>query len=218
MTRNRPAPSEPVSFENKSIRLYVTIQGVLVGLGGMIHGIAETLQGSRPTEGLWLVSIGAFSLIPNYLATGIVAILVGACLLVWTIGAIHTQHGPTVFLILSITLFMVGGGVAQIVFFLIAWGVSTQIHQPLTWWRKTLPESFRKQLAKGWWLNFAAGYLFLSVGIFIWLILTPPGAEYKDPVMQYICWASLLVGLVFQFLTIVSGFARDIQKQVEGVS
>jgi hypothetical protein len=214
MTHNKFTPSEQVPLNN-GIKLYVTIQGILVGLGGMIHGIAETLQGNHPTEGLWLVSIGAFTLIPNYLATGITAIIVGLCILVWTIGAIQIKHGPTVFLILSITLFMVGGGVAQIVFFLIAWGVSTQIHQPLTWWRRT-SEPFRQQLARMWWLNFTVGYLFLFVGIAIWLFLTPPGAAYKDPVMQYICWASLLVGLVFQFLTIVSGFARDIQKQVEG--
>ena len=45
----------------------------------------------------------------------------------------------------------------------------------------------------------------------IWLVVTPPGAEYKDPVAQYICWVSLLIGLIFQGLTIVSGFARDAQ-------
>jgi hypothetical protein len=217
MTHNKFTPSEQVPLNN-GIKLYVTIQGILVGLGGMIHGIAETLQGNHPTEGLWLVSIGAFTLIPNYLATGITAIIVGLCILVWTIGAIQIKHGPTVFLILSITLFLVGGGVAQVVFFLIAWSVSTQIHQPLTSWRRILSEPVRKQLAKMWWLNFAAGYLFLSIGIFIWLVLTPPGAEYKDPVMQYTCWASLLIGLVFQLLTIVSGFARDVQKLVEEAS
>ena len=200
-------------IENRSIRLYVTIQGILGGLVGMIHGFAGTQQGNRPTEGSWLVSIGAFTLIPNYLVTGIAAILVGLCILFWTIGFIHTKHGATVFLILSIASFLVGGGVAQVVFFLIAWGVATQIRQPLAWWRKTLSESFRKRLAKGWQLNFAAGYLFLLIGVVIWLVWTPPGAAYKDPLAQYICWASLLIGLVFQVLTIVSGFARDIQRQ-----
>ncbi len=179
----------------------------------MIHGGAEVLQGNRPTEGLVLDSIGAFTLIPNYLATGIVAVLVGLCLIVWTIRFIHTKHGTTVFLILSIALFLVGGGVAQVLFFVVAWGVGTQIRQPLTWWRKTLSESLRKQLAQWWWLSFAAGYLFLFIGIVIWLVFTPPGAAYKDPVMQYILWANLLVGIVFQFLTIVAGFARDIQRQ-----
>ena len=69
MTHNNPE----IPFENGSLRLYVTIQGVMVGLAGMIHGFAETLQGNRPTEGRLLVDVGAFTLIPNYLATGIAA-------------------------------------------------------------------------------------------------------------------------------------------------
>lgn len=201
--------------ENRSTRLYVTLQGIIVGLGGMIHGAAETLQGNRPTEGLFLGDVGAFTLIPNYLATGIAAILVGLSVIVWTIGFIRAKHWATVFLLLSAALFLVGGGVAQTVFFLIAWGVGTRIRQPLNWWRKTLSEPLRNRLAKSWRFNFAAGYFFLSIGIFIWLVLIPPGTMYKDPVMQYICWASLLIGLVFQCLTIVSGFARDIQSQDE---
>jgi hypothetical protein len=202
-----------VPIENHSLRLYVTIQGVLGGLAGMIHGFAEISQGNRPTEGLWLVSVGAFTLIPNYLATGIVAMLVGLCVLIWTLRFIQTKHGATVFLILSILSFLVGGGVAQVVFFLIAWGVATQIRQPLTWWRKTLSTAVRERLARGWWMNFSAGYFFLTIGVFIWLVLTPPGAEYKNHLAQYICWASLLIGLVFQVLTILSGFASDILCQ-----
>lgn len=200
-------------IENRSLRLYVTIQGVLGGLAGMVHGFAEILQGNRPTEGPWLVSIGALTLIPNYLATGMAAMFIGLCVLVWTVGFIHTKHGATVFLILSMALFLVGGGVMQVLFFLIAWGVAIQIRQPLTWWRTALPETMKKQLAKGWRLNFAAGYVFFFAAIAIWLVLTPPGAEYKDPVSQSVLWASLLVSLVFQVLTIVSGFARDILRQ-----
>lgn len=215
MTRNIFVQNASISWKNSSIKLYVIIQGVLVGLGGIIHGVAEVLQGNRPTEGLLLDSIGAFTLIPNYLATGVAAIFVGLAVLVWTIGFIRTKHWATVFLILSIALFLTGGGVAQVFLFLVAWGVGTQIHQPLTWWRKTLSEPFRKQLAKWWGLSFAAGYFFMFVGVAIWLVLTPPGATYKDPVMQYVCWASLLIGLVFQFFTIISGIARDIERQNE---
>ncbi len=65
MTRSQPT-------ENYCTRLDVTIQGTLVGLAGVIHGGAEVIQGNRPTEGWVLNSIGAFTLIPNYLATGIV--------------------------------------------------------------------------------------------------------------------------------------------------
>ena len=199
--------------ENQSIRLYVTIQGILGSLAGMIHGTAETMKGNRPTEGLWLVSIGAFALIPNYLVTGIAAMLVGVCILVWTLGFIQTKHGALVFLILSTVLFLVGGGVMQVLFFLIGWSVATQIRQPLTWWRNVLPDILKKQMAKGWQLNFAAGYFFFFVAIAIWLVLTPPGAEYKDPISQYILWICLFISIVFQVMTIVSGFARDILRQ-----
>ena len=198
---------------NQSTRLYVTIQGILGGLAGMIHGFAEISQGNRPTGGQWLVSVGAFTLIPNYLATGIAAMLVGLCVLVWTLGFIQSKYGATVFLILATTLFLVGGGVMQVLFFLIAWSVATQICQPLTWWRKSLSAAFRQRLARGWRLNFVAGYVFFFIAIAIWLVLTPPGAEYKDPVNQYILWICLSISILFQLLTIVSGFARDILRQ-----
>ena len=199
---------------NQHAWLYVTVQGILISLAGIIHGVSETLQGNRPTEGMLLKDVGAFTLIPNYLFTGIAVILVSLCILVWTIGFIRTKHGATVFLILSLTLFFVGGSIGVVVVFLIAWGVATQIRQPLNWWRKTLSESSRRQLAKLWRLNFAAGYFFLSIGVFIWLVFTPPWMAYEDkaPVMLYLSWASLLIGLVFQVMTIVSGFAKDIEE------
>jgi len=213
MTATVKAPKQNIPLENRSTRLYVTIQGILGGLIAMIHGISEVLQGNRPTGGNWLVSIGAFTLIHNYLFTGVVAILVGLGLLVWTAGWIHTRHGAAVFLLISVILFLVGGGVAQVAFFLIAWAVALQIRRPLEGWRRRIPGPKREQLANRWKWYFTAGYVFLAAGILIWLFLTPPGAATKDPVAQYLCWACLLVGLVFQLLTIVAGFARDIQRR-----
>ena len=66
------------------------------------------------------------------------------------IGFIQTRYGATVFLCLSILSFLVGGGVAQVVFFAIAWGVATQIRQPLAWWRKSLSGPLRRRFAGGW--------------------------------------------------------------------
>ena len=208
--------SDPkASFENRSTRLYVTIQGILGGLIGMIHGISEALQGDHPTGGVWLVSVGAFTLIYNYLVTGIAAIFISLCLIAWTLGWIHTRYGAIIFLLIAVLLFLVGGGVAQVIFFLIAWAVATQIRRPLDGWRSILSESERRNFAKNWRWYFVAGYFFLAVGILLWLFLIPPWVAYKDPVAQYICWASLLIGLFFQLLTIVAGFARDILLRKE---
>lgn len=200
--------------KNSSTRIYVLIQGILIGLGGIAHGVFETLQGNTPTGG-YLVHFGIFTLIPNYLITGIAAIIVGLSVIVWTIGFIHTKNGPVVFLALSILLFLVGGGVAIVPFFILTWGVSTRINQPLTWWRKVLLENLRKQLAQLWLAILISGYLFLLTAIGIWLVLSPPSAAYKAPtIIEYILWSFLCIGILWQPLIIVSGFARDIERQV----
>jgi len=76
-----------VGGQSKSaLRVLASTVGALVGLYGIEHGIFEVLQGDTPTEGLLIDAIGpaqefwpgatepAFSIIPNYLITGILAI------------------------------------------------------------------------------------------------------------------------------------------------
>ncbi len=187
--------------------------GLLAGFTGMIHGLYETFQGNTPTGGNVVASFGVFTLIQNYLFTGIAAIIVALTLAIWTIGFIHKKNGPIVFLILAILLFLVGGGVAIVFFTPVVWAASTRIDKPLTWWRKVLPENLRKLLARSWPAIFIIGSICLSIGIGIWLFLTPPGPSYKDPVLQSICWIFIGLGFLLQMLTIVSGFARDIERQ-----
>jgi len=114
---------------------------ILDGSAGVVHGLYETLRGYTPTGGFYLENFGAFSVIPNYLNTGIVVILVALSITLWTIGFIHKKNGATGLLVLTILLFFVGGGVAQFFFGLIAWGVSTRINSSLTWWKKVLSKS-----------------------------------------------------------------------------
>jgi hypothetical protein len=196
-------------------RLFVVIQGTIGGLAAMVHGIHEILIGNLPTAGLVFdYQTGAFSILPTYLISGIATICVSLALIVWTIGFIHRINGPAVFLLICILLFLVGGGIAQVGFFLIAWGVATRINRPLNAWRSDLSENARRRWANLWLPFFTAGYLFLLIGIASWLIATPPGTLYQEHVTEYLlCWSALLIGVIFQFLTIVSGFARDIEQQ-----
>ncbi len=99
-------------------------------------------------------------------------------------------------------------------FILITWGASTRINKPVTWWRKVLPEQGRKLLVHVWVALLIIGYVFLMIGIGIWLTVMPPGATNKAPIIAYaICWSSLSMGLVFQILTVIAGFARDGERQ-----
>ena len=204
-----------VEAKTNSTNAFVVVQGAVIGLIGIAHGIFATLQGNIPTGG-YLLSLGIFTIIPNYLATGIAAIVVGLALIVWTLGFVQRKNGSIIFLALSILLFLVGGAVAQFLFFIITWGASSQIKKPLTWWRNVLPETLIKRLAQSWLAIWICGYLFLFIAIAIWLTLSPPSVASKAPTFtQYILWLFLWMGIVFQPLTIISGFARDIEQSAK---
>jgi hypothetical protein len=194
---------------NRSTRIFAVILGVLTGLGGIFHGVFECLQGNEPARDI-LERIGAFTIIPNYLLTGLAAIFFGLLVIYWSIGCIHKKYGPLIYLLISISLFLTGGGIALIFGFLLTWGVATHINKPLTGWKKTLPEKLRKLLARFWLPFLISGFLLLSTGMAIWLIATPPGEIYQINIVDYICWSFLLTGLLFLLLTVISGFARDI--------
>ena len=200
--------------EINSTRLWLIVFGILDGSAGAVHGFYETLRGYTTTGRFYLENFGAFSVIPNYLITGMIVILVALSITLWTIVFIHKKNGPIVLLVLTILLFFVGGGVAQFFFGLIAWVVSTRINSPLTWWKKVLSKATRDLLAKRWLIFFVTGYFLLAFAIEIWLVLLPPGTNHNNvPTINYLCWSLLSVGLLFQLPTIIAGFARDIVRQ-----
>ena len=107
---------------NRVARIIVATLGSIFGFSGMGHGFFEILQGDVPTEGVFISAIGeaqrmwphgneyAVTLIPNFLISGITAMLVGLALIVWSIGFVHRKNG-------ALILLLAGGGVAQILFF-----------------------------------------------------------------------------------------------------
>ena len=198
-------------MHNLSTRIYAIIFGLLTGLGGAIHGIYEMLQGNTPTEGFALADIGAVSLIPNYFITGIAATITSLLVIVWTIGFLHKKHGPTMFILFSIILFLVGGGIGQVVIFLLAWAAATQIHTPLSWWDRILPLKGRKYLARFWFPILVCGSVIFIIGFGIWLFVIPPGELREITLIYYVCWSFLLGGILVLLIALVCGFARDLE-------
>jgi len=207
---------------NRATKIIVSTMGAMLGISGINHGFFETQQGNQPTNGLIIQAIGpaqrmwlhgteeAFTFIPNFLITGILAIMVSLAIIVWSIGFIDKKHGPTVFILLFILLVLVGGGIGQIIFFTVAWVVSTRINHPLTWWRKVLPENFRRILAKLWPVSLTFVSLLFLAALEIAIGGFVPGVN--DPEQKlHICWSFLGIGFGLYILTFVSGFANDIQ-------
>ena len=115
---NRANSSSSIWQQVNATRFIVATLGVLFALGGIDHGFFETLQGYTPTSGLIVQAIGvhnrmwvygtedAFTLIPNFLVSGIAAISVSLLITVWSIGFVHKKHGSLIFLCLFIALFL----------------------------------------------------------------------------------------------------------------
>ncbi len=206
---------------NKATKIIVATLGVIFGISGISHGFFEVLQGNAPTGGLFISAIGeaqkmwphgneyAFTLIPNFLMTGIAAMMVGLAIIVWSLGFVHKKNGPTVFFLLFVLLLLVGGGVAQILFFPLIWLVSTRINKPLAWWRKILPVKIQKPLGKLWLWFLIIGSALLVFVLEIAITGFVPAVSDPEAVLS-IMLSCLGMEVVVLPLAFVSGFAHDI--------
>lgn len=171
---NRDKPG----MRHDSIRIIATTVGVFFGLFSSInHGIFEYLQGNHPTSGFVINAIGethrfwlegtepAFTLIPNYMYTGIAAILVGIAIIIWSIWFLPAENGRTVYLGLFILSFLVGGGIGQVFFFVPAWAFATRIGKPLNWWRKVLPSRCWSFLSRTWVVTLVLATIGMLIGL-----------------------------------------------------
>jgi hypothetical protein len=213
---------------NRATRIIVSTVGVILGLSGVDHGIFEILQGNTPTHGPFIRAIGpeqimwkyggeeAFTIIPNFLLTGILATLVGISLIIWSVGFVHRKHGALVLLLLIVLLFLLGGGIAApIIFGPPTWAAATRIHKPLTWWQKALPKGLRGILAKLWPYTLTIGVVSMLIGLNIAITGNIPWTDISDPGrILNICWAFVFGGGWGMFmLSFICGFAADIEDQ-----
>ncbi|MCB0108192.1 MAG: hypothetical protein KDE53_19865, partial [Caldilineaceae bacterium] len=209
---------------NRATRINAAAVGVLFGIGGITHGIGEILQGNRPTGGLFINAIaagsrwtrwvegseGAFTLVPNFLLTGILAVLLGLAIIYWSLRRLHKPWGPGVYLLLFVLLFLVGGGIGQVIFFIPAWWVATRIHRPLTWWRKVLPPGFQKLLAALWPALLIIPLVSMTVALYLAVFGYVPGFANMARLLN-ITLAMVGVSWLLFLLAFVAGFAYDIR-------
>lgn len=215
-----------MTFYNKRTRITTSAIGVLLGLAGILnHGIFEVLQGNNPTDGYYIEAIGeahrfwihgtegAFTIIHNYLITGIGVILAGVAIVVWASKYIQVKGGTTVFLLLLMLMTLVGGGIGHILLFLPTWAFSTRIHKSLGWWERRLSAPLRKKLAALWKYSLAATMMswliLMELGIFGYF----PGQTDPDIVLN-IVFIFLFSSAILACLTFVCGFAGDIQDRI----
>lgn len=202
-------------------RITALVLCTLFGISGINHGLFEAMQGWKPTGGLVVQAIGAaqrmwphgteeaLTVVPNFLITGILAMCAGIAMIVWSISFLHKKHGTLMLLLLFTMLFLVGGGIAQVLFFLPTWAYSTRINKPLRWWKRILSGGAGKRLSSIWKWSLSACCLFFLLALEIAVFGFFPGITNQYTLL-YVCWGSLALSWILMNASFVSGFAYDI--------
>ncbi len=213
------------SFENlNATRIIASTIGVFFGLlSGVNHGYFELLQGNRSTNGLIIQAIGeaqrfwplgteeAFTLIPNFMITGLASMIVGFTVAIWSIWFLPIKHGRTVFLGLFILLFLVGGGIGQIFFFIPAWAFATRMDKPLTWWKKVLPPSTWSFLSKLWIVTLIVATIVMLIGLEMAIFGFFPGLTEPESI-QNTAMLFVLAAAILYILSFIAGFGHDLKR------
>lgn len=205
-------------------RVIVSTVGVLCGISGMEHGFFETLQGIAAPEKLLISAIGqanrfwpggtepALTIVPNFFMTGLLAMLAGLLVIIWSMGFVHRKYGSGVFFLLSLFQFLVGGGFAQIFLIPIITAAATQIGSPWKGLRDLLPGSSRHFLAILWVPLLIVFSVTLLASMFVAIFGFPPLLDLPSASVTnllYILGYSML-GLLP--LLVLAGLAQDVNE------
>jgi hypothetical protein len=199
----------------KATRIIASSFGIFAGFGGLEHGYFEMLQGNVRSESIMIASMGApcvpeeiwnlcepaMTIIPNFLVTGILAMVLGLVTMVWAATFVQRPHGGTVLALLSFGLLLFGGGIFPPVIGIIGGVIGTRINKPL----KKQPDPVWRMLAKLWpWT---------LVVFFVWLFGQFVIGYFFN---EFLMGTALLIPVLILGLLVVSilaGYGHDIQEQ-----
>lgn len=198
----------------KAIRIIAASFGIFAGFGGLEHGYFEILQGNVRPESIMIVSMGApcvpeeiwnacepaMTIIPNFLVTGILAMVLGLVTMVWAGAFVQRRLGGTILALLSFGLLLFGGGIFPPVIGIIGGVVGTRINTPL----KKKPGPVWRILAKLWpWM---------IVVFFVWLFgQFVIGYFFNEFLMENAVLIPILI-LGLLVVSILAGYGHDIQQ------
>jgi len=207
-----------------SVKTTASVFGVYAGILGMEHGYFEMLQGNVAPRSLKILAVSpselpfpfghepAMTVIPNFLITGILAIVVGLAIVAWSAVCLQNRYGAAILLLLSVVLLVVGGGFGPISLLITAWIGATRINRPLGWWCSELPSGLRRALAWLWPWFLAASLLWVPAEFVAGQLL-----GLKNDHRQTLTNLNLMLSypmLAFFVLSLITSFARAAQTQM----
>ncbi len=207
---------------NHATKNLATSLCILGGIASIIHGIFEVLQGNIPVKIGRIFAISpahrmwefggepALTIIPNYLITGIVSIVISVSVFIWAIAFIDKRHNLSGIIVLTILMLLFGGGLASPTFMLLAIITTIFIKRPLKICISTSIGKLLKSLSILWpWTLYL-----LFVFVIIALIAGVSGYPFlfifeSETAIKILRIYGQVVTFIFGPLTILSAIAFD---------
>lgn len=203
----------------KATKTVATWFGATAGIAGLEHGYFEILQGNTQPEGLMIASMGspcipeeiwnacepAMTIIPNFFITGVLAVVIGLFIAIWSVTFVQRKHGGLVIILLSIVLLLVGGGLFPPLIGIIGGIAGTKINKPVT---GKQPSRISRFAAKLWPWPLV---IFLA-----WVFGQFPVGHFFNDFLQSIMGYGVLLILLMLPLSIYTAYARDVQTAPTG--
>jgi hypothetical protein len=177
------------------------LQGSTVPDGLLINAIGPPCD----PEAMWHACLPALTLIPNHAVTGIVAIAVGLAALTWAAVSVQREHGGLVLILLSVGMFLTGGGFVPTFAGIVAGVAGTRIGAPLIWWRARASAGPVGLLAKSWPWPLVVLLAWLPSG---WVL----GHFFNQALKSLVFALFILVDLGLPILAVFGGLARDARR------
>ena len=198
----------------KATRIVAACLGIVGGIAGFEHGYFAFIQGSTPIpsvvfpswgppcvpEEIWHACEPAMSIIPNFLITGILAMLLSLVLIIWTVWFVKRRHSGWVQIALAVLLLLFGGGFFPPIIGFVAGLAGTQIYRPIL----KPPSRLTRFAARLWpW----------SLMIFVgWTLGQFPVGHFFNDFLKSIMYISMLIILTSLPLSVYTAYAHDVIK------
>jgi hypothetical protein len=186
--------------------------GMVAGIAGLEHGYFEILQGNTrpasimfPSWGpqqcdpaiLWHACEPAMSILPSFLVSGIITVLLGLAIMAWSAWFLQHKHGGVVLILLSIAFLLFGGGFFPPIIGIVGGLAGTQINRSLS----GQPGIITRLAAKLWpWP---------LVIFLVWVLGQFPFGYFFNDFLKSIMVFGMLVILSSLPLSVYSAYAHD---------
>ena len=201
------------------------VYGIYAGILGGEHGFFKALQGNTATAHIRVFAVSwelpfpfghepAMTLIPNFLATGIAAMLCSVVMIAWSARFIRGKRGGVVLALLSVVLLLVGGGFGSISLLIVACIAASRMGKPLRMSRRVVPPVLCHALARLWPWVFAASLVWVPVEFVAGQIFHLQNDRRQILTNLNLLFTYPMLGLFL--LELASAIARGIEGQNSG--